>query len=241
MHLTAEVINRFYAAPEGTVLRRVVSQKLMEAWPDVRGLDLLGIGYTTPYLAHFSEGRRVLSAMPGRQGAEIWPSDMKIRSTLVEEEAMPFASGLFDRILIVHALEESKSPHKLLCEASRMLAPNGKLIIAVAARGGLWSHAEKTPLGHGQPYSRTQLEQALREAELEPLAWSHALFVPPMRGLMGWADMIERYAPIILPLTGGMILMEAGRRPFIAQGRAQERSLLDDLRGVLHGAPIPTA
>jgi SAM-dependent methyltransferase len=240
VHLTADVINGFYAAPEGAVVRRVVSQKVTEAWSDIRGLDILGIGYTTPYLGQFSEGRRVISAMPARQGAEIWPLDMKIRSTLVEEEAMPFPSGLFDRILIVHALEESKSPHKLLCEASRMLAPNGKLIVAVAARGGLWSHAEKTPLGHGQPYSRAQLEQALREAELEPLAWSHALFMPPIRSLLGWADMIERYGPMILPIHGGMILMEAGRRPFIAQGRAQERTLFDDLRGVLQGAPVPT-
>jgi len=239
---SVEDLNRFYASPEGGVAKRLVSTKLHEAWPDVRGLDVLGIGYSTPYLGCFNEARRVLSAMPASQGAEIWPTDLKVRTTLVEEEALPFPTSLFDRILMVHALEESATPQGLLLEASRLLSPSGRLILAVSARGGWWAHAEKTPFGYGQPYSRMQLENALRDAELEPLAWSYALYAPPMASLLRWAGALEKVLPKIWPLNGGLILMEAGRRPFVAHTARVQKSILQELRGVLAPPqPVPTS
>lgn len=242
MRRSVEDLNRFYASAEGMVARKLVGDKLAEAWPDVRGLDVLGIGYCTPYLGQFNEARRVIAAMPAGQGAEIWPADLRVRATLVEEDALPFPTALFDRILMVHALEESPVPQGLLLEASRLLSPNGKLILAVAARGGFWAHAEKTPFGYGQPYSRLQLESALRDAELEPLAWSYALYTPPMRSLLGWAGPLENILPRIWPLKGGLILMEAGRRPFIAHTAKAQSSILQDLRGVLGvHQPVPTS
>ncbi len=243
MRRSVDDLNRFYATPEGAVARRLVGQKIGDAWPDVRGLDVLGIGYCTPYLGSFGEARRVLQAMPAAQGAEIWPSDLKVRTTLVEEEALPFPTALFDRILMVHALEESPAPHSLLLEASRLLSPNGKLIIGVAARGGFWAHAEKTPFGYGQPYSRSQLESAIRDAELEPVAWSYALHVPPWRTLLGWANALETIVPMIWPLSGGLILMEAARRPFVATTARTQKSILKELQEVLVPSqqPIPTS
>ena len=240
---SAEDLNRFYATPEGQVVQRLVSLRIRDQWSDVRGLDLLSIGYATPYLDGFNAARRVIQAMPAAQGAEIWPPDLKVRTVLVEEEALPFPGALFDRILMVHALEESPSPQNLLLEASRLLSPNGKLILVVAARGGMWAHAEKTPFGYGQPYSRGQLENAVREAELEPMAWSHALYVPPWPSLLRWAKTIETVVPHIWPLTGGLILMEAGRRPFVATTARAQKSLLPELRGVLApaGAPVPSS
>ena len=243
MRRTVEDLIAFYSSPEGQVAHRLVAVRLCEAWSDVRGLDVLGIGYCTPYLDAFNEARRALSAMPAAQGAEIWPADLKVRSVLVEEEALPFASALFDRILMVHALEESYNAQGLLLEASRLLAPNGRVIIAVAARGGFWAHAEKTPFGYGQPYSRSQLENLLREAELEPLAWSYAVYTPPMRSLLRWAKPLETLLPLLWPLKGGLILMEAGRRPFVAMtAKAQSPTLLQEIRGVLAPQqPVPTS
>ena len=243
MRRPVEDLNRFYQSPEGAAARRLIDRKLGEAWPDVRGLDVLGIGYCTPYLDRFNEARRVLSAMPASQGAEIWPADMRVRSVLVEEEALPFPTALFDRILMVHALEESPVPQGLLLEASRLLAPNGRLILGVAARGGFWAHAEKTPFGYGQPYSRMQLESALRDAELEPLAWSYALYAPPFSPFLRWSGALENILPRVWPITGGLILMEAGRRPFIAHTARPQKSILQELRGVLAPPqqPVPTS
>lgn len=243
MRRSVDDLSRFYATPEGVVARRLVRRKIGDAWPDVRGLDVLGLGYCTPYLEGFSDARRVLQAMPAAQGAEIWPSDLKVRSTLVEEEALPFPTALFDRILMVHALEESPAPHALLLEASRLLSPSGRLIIAVAARGGFWAHAEKTPFGYGQPYSRSQLENAIRDAELEPTAWSYALHVPPWRSLLGAANVFEAVVPKVWPLPGGLILMEASRRPFVATPQRAQKSILKELQEVLVPVqqPVPTS
>jgi SAM-dependent methyltransferase len=238
---TVEDLNRFYASPEGATVRRLIGNKLAEAWPDVRGLDVLGVGYCTPYLDSCVEPRRVLSAMPGGQGAEIWPADARVRSVLVEEEALPFPSALFDRILMMHALEEAPSPQGLLLEASRLLSANGRLIIGVAARGGFWAHAERTPFGYGQPYSRMQLEAALRDAELEPLAWSYALYAPPWSVVRRWAAPLERVLPALWPISGGLILMEAARRPFVARTRTAQKSLLKDIQGALAPVPAPGA
>ncbi|ESQ86262.1 methyltransferase type 11 [Asticcacaulis sp. AC466] len=242
MRRPVEDLNSFYLSPEGQVARRLIGRKLGEAWPDVRGLDVLGIGYCSPYLDQFAEGRRVLAAMPAGQGAEIWPADMRVRTVLIDEQALPFPTGLFDRIVIIHALEESPTPQGLLLEAARLLAPNGKLIIGVAARGGFWAHAERTPFGYGQPYSRLQLEAALRDADLEPLAWSYALYAPPLTSLLRWAGALEKILPRIWPLTGGLILMEAGRRPFVAHTPRPQKSIMDELRGVLvPPQPVPTS
>jgi len=236
---TVSELSRFYATPEGGVTRRMVAQKLAEAWPDVTGSDVLGLGYTTPYLDGFNaQARRVIAAMPAAQGAEIWPEGLKSRSTLVDEQHMPFASALFDRIFLMHVLEEAASPEAVLMEASRCLTTNGRLILAVVARGGLWTHAEKTPFGHGQPFSRTQLEALLRAAELEPIAWSYALFVPPLRSLLRWSQTFEDWAPRIWPYTGGLILMEAGKRVIRAPVRGTAASMIDEIKDKL-GVPLP--
>ena len=38
----------------------------------------------------------------------------------------------------------------------------------------------KTPFGHGRPYTRGQLTDLLRDTLFSPLAWSEALAVPPI-------------------------------------------------------------
>jgi len=238
---SVEELNQFYNRPEGVVAKTMISAKLKEAWPDLSGLDVLGLGYATPYMEMFGDTRRTLNAMPAAQGAEIWPSSGKVRTVLIDDQALPFASNLFDRIVLVHALEESSDFQALLEEASRILAPNGRLIIVTTARGGLWALSENTPFGSGLPFSRRQLEEAVREAQLEPLAWSYGLYSPPLRALVRWAGLIERIAPHIWPWSGGVILMEAGRKPFVALKTQTDRSLISEIRQVLSPKPVPTA
>jgi SAM-dependent methyltransferase len=241
VRVTAEAYNRFYAAPEGKLVQSLLSARVREAWPDVAGLDILGLGYTPPYLDQMSHARRVISAMPAAQGAEIWPRLSKNRCVLVEDEALPFPAGLFDRALLIHALESSTTPIALLCEVSRVLSPMGRVIVAVAARGGFWSLSENNPFGHGQPFSRTQLEQTLRQAELEPVAFSSTLYVPPVRALLGWAPSFEALGRHIMPFSGGILLVEAVRRPFVTNNRLVEKSLVEGLRQALGANPLPQA
>jgi SAM-dependent methyltransferase len=152
-------LREFYATRLGSVARTMVSRKLVEAWGDASGLDVLGLGYPTPYLERFrARARRVAAAMPSAQGVEIWPAAGRTLACLADEAALPFPNALFDRILVIHTLEEADDPLAVLRDVWRVLAPSGRVIVVVANRRGFWSNAESTPFGHGRPFTRAQLE-----------------------------------------------------------------------------------
>jgi SAM-dependent methyltransferase len=213
-------LRQFYAAPLGRAAREMVSRKLIETWGDTHGQDVLGIGYATPFLGSLqTKARRVVAAMPAQQGVEVWPGGAPNLTCLSGEDSLPFRNALFDRILAVHALEESPDPLALLRETWRVLAPSGRLVVVVAARNGLWSTAEQTPFGHGRPYTRSQLAELLREAELEPSGWTRALYVPPAPWLCNWAEAFEQAGSRIWPGFAGLVLMEAVKQTYAVKPR----------------------
>jgi SAM-dependent methyltransferase len=213
-------LRRFYASPLGKAVREMVGRKLEEAWDNPRGLDILGLGYATPFLEGLDTARRVVAAMPAAQGVEAWPHEGRNRACLADEAALPFANALFDRILVVHGLEESDDPTALLRQVWRVLAPSGRVVIVAASRLGLWSDAEKTPFGHGRPYTRRQLEELVREAELEPTAWSRALYAPPLEWTAGMAETFEQIGSRLWPQFSGVILLEAVKQTFAVKPKA---------------------
>ena len=121
----------------------MVARKLAEAWGDAGALDVMGLGYATPYLEAFrGPARRAVAAMPAAQGVEVWPAAGRSLSCLADEDALPFPNALFDRILVIHALEEADDPLELMREVWRVLAPAGRVIVAAANRRGVWCNAE---------------------------------------------------------------------------------------------------
>ncbi|HYF22476.1 MAG TPA: methyltransferase domain-containing protein [Caulobacteraceae bacterium] len=230
-------LREFYAQPLGRAAREAVARKVSEAWGEAAGLDVLGLGYATPFLGRFPAARRAVAAMPAAQGVEIWPPEARNRTTLVDEACLPFPNALFDRVLIVHGLEESEDSGAVLREAGRVMAPSGRMIVAAAARAGLWSHAEKTPFGHGRPFTRRQLETLVREAGLEPVAWSQALYAPPWRVFVGWADAFEQVGSRVWPGSAGLILLEAVKRTFALKPKPARFRIAAPVPGVL--APVP--
>ncbi|MDP2215331.1 class I SAM-dependent methyltransferase [Phenylobacterium sp.] len=215
-------LRAFYASELGRMARAMVGRKLTETWGDAAGLDVLGLGYPTPYLGAFRpRARRVVAAMPAQQGVEIWPGVGGGLTTLAHEDALPFQNALFDRILVIHALEESPDPTALLREVWRVMAPSGRVIVAVAARDGLWANAESTPFGHGRPYSRRQLAQLIREAEFEPLGYTRALYAPPVSWLSGQAETFEQAGSRLWPRFSGVVLIEAIKQTYAIKARPQ--------------------
>ena len=214
-------LREFYATPLGRAAREMVGRKVLETWDDAQGLDVLGLGYATPFLGGIRvAARRVVAAMPAQQGVEIWPADGRNLACLSEEDALPFPNAFFDRILAIHALEESPDPLGLMREVWRVLAPSGRVIVVTAARNGLWANAEKTPFGHGRPYARSQLAELLREAELEPTGWTRALYAPPVPWMAGWAEGFEQAGSRLWPGFAGLVLTEAVKQTFAVKPRA---------------------
>jgi SAM-dependent methyltransferase len=208
-------LQRFYASPLGQATRAMVERRLSALWPQARGLDLLGYGYTTPYLEPYrADARRVVSFMPAAQGVERWPDAAASLSVIADEARLPFLDSVFDRALVVHALEEADAARPLLRELWRVLAPEARVILMVANRSGLWARADATPFGHGRPYSREQLGGLLQDALFQPTAWARALYCPPLswRVAAGAADAWERAGETAWPAFGGVLLVEAVKR-----------------------------
>jgi SAM-dependent methyltransferase len=235
-------LRAFYATALGHAARVMLARKVDEAWGDTRGLDVLGVGYATPFLdAARKSARRVVAAMPATQGVEVWPLGERNQACLVEETALPLPNAMFDRVLAVHALEEADDPAALLAEIGRVMAPTGRLIVAVASRDGVWAGAESTPFGHGRPFSRGQLEQLIRDAELEPAGWTRALYVPPTPVAAGWAEGFEQVGARLWPRFAGLILMEAVKQTFAVKPRGHRARVRVFAPGVLAPSPAGPA
>jgi SAM-dependent methyltransferase len=231
-------LRRFYASRLGAAAREMIGRKVLEAWGDLHGLDVLALGYATPFVTQGrSYARRIVAAMPGGQGVEAWPAGGGNLACLADETALPFPNALFDRILIAHGLEEADNPVGFLREAHRVMAPSGRLIVVAAARNGPWSNAEDTPFGHGRPFTRRQLEQMVRDADLEPMAWSRALYVPPAAWLAPHAATFEQVGARLWPGFSGLVLLEAVKQTFAVKPRGLAAPARVMMPGVVR--PVP--
>jgi SAM-dependent methyltransferase len=231
MTLDVNDLNGFYGTPLGEVSRRLIGRVLRARWESCRGLAILGLGYCGPYLDRFhDEAERVLVFMPAAQGVVPWPQTGRSASALVLSDMLPLPDACVDRVLIAHGLETAEHPSAVLEEIWRVLSPGGRAIVVVPSRRGVWARVDGTPFGHGQPYSRSQLRELLRDALFSPLFWSEALYAPPFRStfFVNWAPAIERIgAAIGLPFAG-VHVVEATKqvyRPVTVRQLARRRVL----------------
>jgi SAM-dependent methyltransferase len=200
----------FYDTPMGLVARRAILRRVRAFWPDVKGCRLLGYGFAPPYLRAFPEAERAVAALPSDLGIIAWPAE-RSAITVCEEDALPFPDVFFDRILIVHGLEGAESLRGLLRQVWRVLAPEGRVVIIAPNRASLWAQVERSPFGHGRPFSRGELHRILRDAMLEPGRWERALYAPPVksralvRNGIGW----EKVGSRLFPGIGGVHVVEA--------------------------------
>jgi SAM-dependent methyltransferase len=205
----------FYATPLGRMARRAISQRIRAHWPSLGGLSVLGIGYATPYLGPMrGEASRTIAAMPAAQGVLRWPRDAGGLAALTNATELPFADVSMDRVLLVHALECAEQVRPLLREAWRVLSESGRLLVVAPNRSGVWARFERTPFGHGQPYSPSQLSHALREVMFTPLSASGALFIPPSRSRMmiSSAPAWEKIGARWFPAFAGVVVAEAAKQ-----------------------------
>jgi len=234
-------LRNFYDRRLGMVARRFIGRGIRARWSDTRALRLLGIGYATPYLGLFrDEAERCLALMPAPQGVVRWPSTRPALAALVEEDALPLTDSAVDRVLLVHALEMSSDPVELLREVWRVLAPGGRLLAVVPNRRGLWARMDTTPFGYGRPYSRSQINQLLRESWFTPTGSEEALYVPPLA--RGWflrsAPAWERTGATLSAPFAGVHIVEAAKQVYrVIPARRERRRLVPVLKPVLAPAP----
>ncbi|MDD2705730.1 MAG: methyltransferase domain-containing protein [Acidocella sp.] len=224
----------FYTTPLGRLTASLLRAQLGALWPNCTGLAVLGLGFTGPYLPLWQkQAARCIAVSPGHMGNAAWPAGCPSLACTVEEDALPFPDLLFDRILLVHGLEQADNARRTLREAWRLLKDDGRLIVVVPNRRGLWAYAESTPFGHGQPYSEGQLGRLLNGLFFQVEAQRPALFAPPL----GWPpalrlfNMWERAGKALVPQLAGLTIAEATKNLhglIPARGRAAGRRVLVD-------------
>lgn len=213
MSLDVADLRDFYANPLGEVTQEVLRGRIREAWPDATGINIAGIGYALPYLDMFDKARRVVALMPDSLGVIASANAQgNNRSALVMEDALPLADSSMDRILLIHCMEVSETLRPLLRQIWRVLAPQGRLLLVLPNRLGMWARVESTPFGHGRPWTRTQLLQFLREAMYAPEYCRTCLSVPPWSPCMRWANGWERIGSKLYPGLAGLLIAEATKQ-----------------------------
>lgn len=236
MRVDVLALQRFYASRLGAVAKNAAARRLEALWPSTAGLDLLGVGYAGPLMEPWrATARRAVSFMPAAQGAERWPVDGASAVVLGDEMRLPFADSVFDRAILVHALEEAPAPRQFLREVWRVMAPEGRLVVIAANRAGLWALGDATPFGSGRPYSRRQLGRLLADAMFEPTASAVTLHAPPWGWASALADGLESAGRLVRSPFGGLVMMEAVKRLYAASAKEGREVLL--AKAPAHAAP----
>ena len=241
--LTPDILNlrQFYATPFGDSVRLVIAGAIANFWQSTTNDATLDMGYATPYLAPYvGKEAQLIACMPPAQGAEYWPQDSDNLVLMAHDSELPFAENSINRVLLVHSVENSEQLSSLIEEIWRVLTPSGRLLVVVPNRRGMWSRSQRSPFGHGRPFSMTQMRDLLIEQNFTITRNNTALFLPPthIKCLWKWADKMEKIGRFICKFLGvswgGVLLMEAEKQIYAAIRKPVVEAR--QYRGILAGA-----
>jgi SAM-dependent methyltransferase len=208
-------LKEFYESVQGRVVQRILWQHMHAFWPVTRGLRIVGLGYAIPYLKPLmQESERVVALMPARQGAVFWPADEKGLVSIYQDGELPLETNSVDRILAIHAFQDFEGLDATLRECWRVLTGQGRLILIVPNRTGIWARMDSTPFGLGTPWSMGQLNHMLKESLFVPEKMERALFVPPSssRLMLAMAPAWEKLGGRFCNAFGGVNIVEASKQ-----------------------------
>ena len=206
----------FYRSPLGRYCETALADRVLGKWAGgADALRIAGFGHTSPLFTHWPD-QAIIKAnmMPAPMGVNVWPQHGANKSLLTDETALPLADESLDRIVICHALEHVRSPRQFLREIWRVTEPEGRIILIVPNRRSLWALSDRTPFGHGLPFSKRQLASLLEDSLFEATAWTGALYGLPSAGELSvnLSTRLEPWGQRLWPNLPGVWLVEAKKR-----------------------------
>ncbi len=231
--LTRQFLESFYHSPLGLLYQRHIRQILRRMLPELMQKtggtppQIACLGHGTPLFHNLPRANLVscITICPEWLSPVTWPQKTETKhaphpanqTAQADLLHLPFADDSMDYLILNHSLEFCGHPHQLLRECWRVLAPEGRLILITPHRHSLWARAEHTPLGHGHPYSRRQVQQLLKEQLFQIDELHMAMLMPPFRRRL-W---MRLYAVIrravrglhsLMPLQwGGVVMLRASK------------------------------
>ena len=229
-------LREFYGTRLGQATRRLITRKLLGHWQSPARGTFMGLGFATPYMEGLAKSaERRLAFMPAQRGVIQWPPEGPVATALIDDCELPLVESVVDHALIIHGLELTDDPAEMLREAWRVLSPQGRLLLAVPNRRGMWARFDSTPFGYGQPFSRPQLGKLLKEAQFSPVGWSHALFMPPFERsfALASAPAFERVGSYVSPAFSGVVIVEAVKQVYAMPRGKRARRLMPRFKPAL--------
>lgn len=202
----------FYETPLGHAASRTINKGINCLWPNLSKQTLVGIGYPLPYLEPYLDTTEsTLAFMPAQRGVVSWPENSPSLTALIEENTLPLPDQSVDRILLIHGLEHASHVRPFLREIWRILREDGRLLVIVPNRRGLWARLDNTPFGQGHPYTMTQLSTVLRDNMFTPIHSTRGLYICPSnsRLLRAPSHLFEKIGSCALQKFSGIICIEA--------------------------------
>ena len=85
-----EIKDFYYRSTLGRAAKISINKNLLNIWPDTTGLNVVGFGFSLPFLNQYLDSsRRVISLMPAQMGVLAWPNQNTNVSVLVDEKRWP--------------------------------------------------------------------------------------------------------------------------------------------------------
>ncbi len=219
----------FYNSPLGRRTRKLLLKQVKILSSDISNKRVLGIGFSTPYLRFALEkAERVTAVLPARMGVYAWPKNEANKTVLCDPLEMPFCDSSIDLIIAVHSFEYISDSEEFMRELWRIAAPNANLVVIVPRRHGLWAQRDNTPLGFGHPFSRSQLDNLLRNHSFVPQVWSDALYLAPSNSplLLKSAHIFEQIGRFLGATFASAMCVSAQKQLFPAIPRRKKRQRL---------------
>lgn len=242
MRQNASTLERFYSRPIGRAAADRIGDRLRDLWGSCQGEDMLGIGYTLPLIPLWRDAARsFVATLPEEIGPSPYTGARGGLVTLAPEGRLPFGDASFDRIVLLHALEEAEHPRQLMREAWRLLAPEGRIVVATTNRRSFWSATEAQAFGYGRPWTRTQLIKYISDCLFTVTASTTAVHMPPLDWpiITGASRSWERAGDWILPGLGGVVLVEAVKRLYAEPGGSAAAPIAQPVKGRIGRQTLP--
>lgn len=241
MSYSVHDFKQFYARRAGRLVRRLISARIDEFWPDTRNRRIAGYGYAVPYLRSLLAGSgNVCAIMPAQHGVHHWPEEGPGLVCLGKETEWPLESESVDLLLLVHGFEFSEAPDLLLQECWRVLKSGGRMLVVVPNRLGFWARSERNPFGHGTPYTVAQIGAHLQKNMFMIEAKKRALYMPPFRSflVLRTAYVMESLGKYLFPGLAGIHMIEASKQIYGVMPKGRQ-AMAAARRGLVR-APVPT-
>lgn len=233
MALDVVDLREFYVSPLGQTVRALLRARIASFWPVMKGETVFALGYATPLLRPWiGLAARMIAVMPEALGVAFWPREGPNVACLADMAKLPLPDEEFSRVVLLHALETASDPDGVLREVWRVLKPEGRALVIVPNRRGLWAHGDGTPFGAGRPYSSGQIKTLLREQGFSIERSCRALYWPAwsFKPLLSFAEPVERLCARIFPQRfGGLLILEVRKQmyaPTLVKARSSRRRLV---------------